>query len=384
VVLALVFALALAAPAIAPGPVETGPAESRAFGLRFAALPNISYGSDVGVSLGAFGLFYRPSGAGARQERLAVGFNYTTRGPRTLSLKWDQPRLGDGDWGGLFDLRLADDRHEPYWGEGGALASSLQQVGPVAFPYRFHDRRIFLSVTARPFEATRPALYGRARLLAIDVRDQGPLLAAQRPLGSRGGSSLLWEVGVLLDTRDREVGTRKGLFANASAFAAPAFGPLGPGSFAGFDLAASSYWPLAKCATLAARALLDVKLGLGSVPFYERDQYEGITYGDGLGGSGTLRGVARGRMAGDQKGLASVELRLNACEGRPFGSRLLRMGVAAGVDAGFAHQQGYRTLGAVGVFAGLRALWDDAVLVRAEVGYAGKGPAFYLVTGEQF
>lgn len=38
-----------------------------------------------------------------------------------------------------------------------------------------------------------------------------------------------------------------------------------------------------------------------------------------------------------------------------------------------------------GGFAGLRALWDRAVLLRLEVGYAGQGgPAFYIVTGEQF
>ena len=382
---ALLATLAFAVPTIAPDrAIAPGPLAQVDPGLRFAAIPDLSYSSDVGFSLGGGAFLYRPGGAGAPQERLSLGVSYTTRGPRTLNFQWNQPRLGGGAWGGLVDLRLADDRHEPYWGEGGALAGSAVQAGAHSPPlsYRFHDRRLFLSVTARPASAARPTPYGRVRLLGIDVRDQGPVLAVQQPLGFRGGSSLLWETGLFLDRRDREVGTRKGAYANASAFAAPAFGPLGPGSFGGFDLAASGYWPVLACATVAARALLDVKLG--SVPFFERDQYEGIAYGGGLGGSGTLRGVARSRMAGDEKGLATVEFRLSACEGRPFGSRLLRMGVAVGMDAGFAHQRGHSTLGAVGGFAGLRALWDDAVLVRAEIGYAGQGPAFYLVTGEQF
>jgi hypothetical protein len=379
-VLAFVLALALAAEDLGGGaPPGSGP------GYGYAALPAVGFGSDVGLVVGAANFLYRASDVEGRYDRLTLSAVYTTHGPRCVHLALEQPRFSTRSWGGLLDVGLADDNREPYWGEGGALGGSPVSPGSGAAPdpFRFHARRLFLSALMRPVAAADGALYGRARLAAIDVREPSALLAAERPLGSGGGSTLLLEGGLLVDRRDREVGTRSGVYANVSLFGAPAVGPLGPGSFLGVDVAASGYWPAARWATLAAHVLLDAKIG--SVPFYERGSYEGIAYGGGLGGGGTLRGVARLRMSGDEKGLATVELRTVAWEGHPMAATRLQLGVAAGVDAGFARQRGYPMLHALCGFAGLRALWDDALLLRVEVGYAGQGgAALYIVTGEQF
>ena len=375
--LALAAALVLAASDPGPAPAADG-------SFRFAVIPAFSYGSDVGATLGAATFVYRPTQIPGRHDLLLMSASYATRGPRALQLNLESPRL-HGDWGGRIDVRVADDNQDPYWGEGGALGGSTVPpgAGSAPSPYRFHGRRAFLAATARPTSAASPSPYARVRLLALDVHDPGALLGAAQPLGSRGGSSLLWEAGLLVDTRDRDVGTRRGLHASASGFAAPAFGPIGPGSFGGGNVTASLFWPLADGATLAVRALAEAKLG--DVPFYERSYYEGVLYGGGLGGAGTVRGLARLRMPGDYKALATAELRTTLLQGRPVAGKLLQLGIGAGLDAAYARQRGHPALTALGGFAGLRALWDGAVLLRFEVGYAGQGAAaMYLVTGEQF
>jgi hypothetical protein len=151
----------------------------------------------------------------------------------------------------------------------------------------------------------------------------------------------------------------------------------------GVNASAAFFLPLGRRATLAGRALYDRKLG--DVPFYERALYEGLSYGVGMGGGETIRGVARSRLSGDEKGLASLEVRAPLTNLYAFGGRQLQLGVGTGLDAGFARQAGYGAVTAIGGFAGLRALFDRAVLIRLEVGYAAQGGmAVYLATGEQF
>ncbi len=353
-------------------------------GFRLLAVPSATYGSDVGLTLGAGGSLYRASDVPGRLERVTLGLAWASRGPRTLRVKWDAPRVGSSDWGLAVDFRLADDNREAYWGEGAGLGGASTQPGYGAppDPYRYHDRRAFLSLTARRAFAGTPSPYFRARWLALDMSDAGSLLASARPLGVEGGGELLAEAGLFVDTRDRDVGTRRGVLASLSAFVAPPLGRLSAGRMGGANATAAFFVPVGRSATLAGRALYDRKLG--DVPFYERALYEGLSYGAGLGGAETLRGLARWRLSGDEKGLATLELRAPVARAHALGTPL-ELGVAAGVDAGFARQRGYGALSALGAFGGLRLLWDRAILVRAEVAYAGQGgTAVYLTTGEQF
>ncbi len=353
--------------------------------FRFVAGPDANYGSDVGLTLGAGGSLYRATDVPGRLERINIGATWASRGPRSLRMRWEAPRIGSLGWGLQLDLRLADDNREPYWGEGAALggAATAAGFGAPPDPYRYHDRRAFLSLTARPPVAATPSLYFRARWLRLEMVDAGPLLGATRPRGVDGGGELLAESGLFLDTRDRDIGTHRGLLASCSVFVAPPIPALSAGTMGGASASLAVYVPLGRRATLAGRALYDRKLG--QVPFYERALYEGMSYGVGMGGAETIRGVARSRVSGDEKGLASLEVRAPLAELHALHGTPLQLGIATGLDAGFARQAGYAVVAAVGGFAGLRALWDRAVLVRLEVGYAGQGgTAVYFVTGEQF
>jgi hypothetical protein len=375
VVLALLLAVATA-----DLPERAGPGD-----LRLVAAPTATYTSDIGLTLGAGGSLYRASDVPGRLERLTLNAAWASRGPRWLAMRWEEPQVGSLGWGLLGDVRLADDNREPYWGEGAALGglSTAAGFGAPPDPFRYHDRRAFLSLTARPSRATSPSPYFRARWLLLEVVDAGTLLRAARPRGADGGGEALAEAGLFIDTRDRDVGTHRGLLASCSMFVAPPIGSLSAGGMGGANLSAAIYLPLSRGATLAGRALYDRKVG--DVPFYERALYEGMSYGVGMGGAETIRGVARSRISGDEKGLASLEVRAPVANLRAFGGTPLQIGVATGLDVGFARQSGYGAVAAVGGFAGLRALWDRAVLLRLEVGYAGQGgTAVYLATGEQF
>ncbi len=352
---------------------------------RFAGVPNVAYGSDIGLLVGAAAYLYRVAELEPeRRDRLSLGLAYSTRGPRFVEGRWYDYRLLGTRAHTAWDVRLADDDLAPYWGEGAQLGGLPVAPGSGTPPpeFRYHDRRVFASVlVAAPLAAPLEA-YARLRWLRVDLVAAGPLLAAQRPLGAGGGDVALAETGLLLDTRDLEVDTHRGFYVNASVFGSPALGGPLAYSFAGGNVTFRQYVPLLPGVRLAVRLMADVKRG--SVPFFERTIYEGVEFGDGLGGSETARGVARYRLAGEDKLLANLELRTDLFTWHPF-DRSLDLGVATGIDAGAAHQRGYPTVAALGGFAGARLLWDQAVLVRVELGYAGQGSAaVYVSFGEEF
>jgi hypothetical protein len=377
--------LAIALAIVSPGLEALRAAAETPEPFRFAAIPVVSYGSDTGVSAASAILLYRDGGVPGRLERLSLGVAFASHGPRVVKAQWAAPRLLGTGWALQLDGVVTDDDRAPYWGEGDALGRSTVAPGygtpPPAFSY--HDRRVFAGALLRPSIARRPSPFFRVRWLSVDVLQPSALLAEARPLGVDGGAQLLGEAGVLLDTRDAEVATRRGALASASAFASPALGGVSSSGFGGVNVTASAFVPAGRRVTLAFRALGEVKRG--DVPFYERDLYEGISYAGGLGGAGTLRGLARSRLSGEDKALLTGEIRSSLWQWRLRGGSPLDVGLATGGDLGMAHQRGYPPLAAAGAFAGLRAVWDRAVVTRLEVGYAGQGgAAIYLVTGEQF
>ncbi len=293
-------------------------------------MPNVAYGSDIGLRVGVAGFVYRVAEVDPeRRDRLSLGLAYSTRGPRFIEARWYDYRLLGTRAQTAWDLRLADDDLAPYWGEG-------------------------------------------ARLGGLTVA----------PGSGGGGDVALAEAGLLLDTRDQEAGTRRGLYVNVSLFGSPALGGPFAYSFTGGNVTFRQYLPLLPGARLAMRVMADMKRG--RVPFFERTIYEGVEFGDGLGGGETVRGVARYRLAGEDKLLANLELRMDLRTWHPF-ERSLDLGLGAGVDAGAAHQRNYSTVAALGGFAGVRLLWDEVILLRVELGYAAQGSAaVYISFGEEF
>lgn len=361
---------------------------------RFAGLPLAAYSSDVGLTLGAALFFYESRPGKPKQQRsFNVSVSYATRGPRALDAGAVWPGLV-GPIGLSLNLHLADDSRMPYWGEGAQLGGLGVPAGSGTppLPYRYHDRRIFTSLILRGPIAGPLGWHLRARFLEVDVAEPSALLAASAPPGTGGGRVALGEIGLYLDTRDTPLGTHRGIFATAAGFAAPAWSGVSDFAFHGWNAAVRVYVPLWAGATLALRGLYDRKLAgaLGeegpsaAVPFFERMLYEGLGFDEGLGGGATIRGIARFRVAGDEKMLASAGLRVQLFTLHP-GGRSLEFGVEAGVDAGRATQPGYPAVEGAGAALGLRLLWDRAVLLRVQAARAREGDStLYVSFGEQF
>ncbi len=362
---------------------------------HFAAIPLVSYGSDVGLTLGAGLYFYRPVTEHPEELQTAsLSASYATRGPRALDGGLGLRRLFGTSLRTMLNVHLGDDDLMPYWGEGSQLGGLDVPAGFGTPPpaYRYHDRRLFLSGILRGAIAGPLGWHVRARWLDVDVAEPSELLAAAQPAGWRGGRVALGEVGLLLDTRDREVNTRSGVFASAAVFAAPRIQGVSDFSFHGYDGTLRVYVPLGFI-TVAARALYDRKIaGLpetqpsdaSAVPFFERMLYEGISYNEGLGGASTIRGIARYRVSGEEKMLANLELRATVLTTR-LASKTQEWGLDVGVDAGRARQPGYRDIEGTGATVGFRLVWDRALLLRIEMSRARGGDStLYVSIGEMF
>jgi hypothetical protein len=375
------------APAL-ESPLAVGP-------WHVAGFPIVSYGSDIGLDLGAALFLYRPSAdRSVDRDKLALSVSYATRGPRQADGDATVRRFLGAPLRLRANIHVADNPLMPYWGEGAQLGGLPTPAGFATPPppYRYRDRRAFGALAVRGAIAGPFGWHVRARWLGVEVREPSALLAASSPPGVHGGNVALGEVGLLLDTRDREVATRRGVFASIAAFEAPRLGAVSQFAFHGYDAALRLYVPLWSGATLAVRGLYDVKAAGapgpggdgGAVPFFERMLYEGLRFDEGLGGAATVRGIARFRLAGDEKELLNVQLRAHVLTTHLLGSAEA-WGVGLGFDAGRARQRGYPAVRGKGVAIGLRMVWDGSVLARVDVARAPGGEdTVYVAFGEMF
>jgi hypothetical protein len=368
-------------PAETPPPPRPRPGEGLEPGLHAAALPLASYGSDIGLQLGGAAYVYGTDRDGDRESWAALGVAWTSHGPRSLELKGELLRILGTSLRTFVQVKAAIDTNAPYWGEGAALgAGAPAGSGAPPAPYRYQGVGPWASAVLRGGAVGPLEWWTRLRYTHVTVEEPSALLVQTAPRGVRGGASALAHLGVAYDTRQGGASPRGGVLVDASAFGAPA--ALSDFAFAGVNVGARGYVSLAPNAILALRGFYDLKVG--GVPFFERALYEGLGYGEGLGGSGTIRGLARDRLMGEEKALVGAELRLWLTETRFLG-RPQAWGVSAGLDAGRARDRGTAPVVGAGGFVGGRLLWDRAVAVRLEAGYAGQGAlAYYLSFDEAF
>jgi hypothetical protein len=248
--------------------------------------------------------------------------------------------------------------------------------------YQYHAKGPWIAGSLRGPIRDAFGWFTRLRWTRRNIQSRGEVLEQEQPRGVEGGALFLAAVGLEVDTRDVEVGATRGIFADASVFASPSLGRFSEHAMVGAHVTVREYLPVRSGVTLALRQLYENKVG--DVPFSERTQLEGLGYGEGIGGAGTIRGMARDRLAGEEKMLASVDLRASVAEASWWG-RTQEFGLSVGADAGRARQRGYSPVYGIGVFGGVRLTWDHAVLVRFEVGHAGQGgAAYYLSFDEPF
>jgi len=360
------------------------PAGPRQPVVQWTAIPLVTYGSDIGLQLGGAAYLYQLDREGQRGNWGVLGFGWSTHGPRGLEAKAELLRLWNTSLRTFMQAKVWVDPEAPYWGEGAALGGIpvAPGSGNPPPPFRWRSSGPWLSLILRGDLAGPLGWWVRYRYTHISVADPGEALRAASPPGIEGGPSSLAHVGLVYDARDRPSSPRRGVLADVSLFASPPVSALASHQLAGADVGIRAYFPLSADTLLAVRGLYDLKLG--DVPFYERSQYEGITYGEGLGGNGTLRGLARDRLSGEEKILVGAELRAWLVRTGWFGRRQ-EWGLSTGGDVGRARDRVHAPVVGAGGFVGARALLDESVVIRFEVGYGGQGAlAYYLAFDEAF
>lgn len=220
-----------------------------------------------------------------------------------------------------------------------------------------------------------------------DARTLGNLLRGTDP-----HMLLVFNLGVLFDTRDHEYTPTRGTFTEVSVRSSP--GVQQDLRYAALTLNTAWYRPLVgEYLSFAVRGVADVILG--DAPFYELTRFGALQPRDGPGGGWSLRGVPRQRYSGKVKLMQNLELRSLFWK---FNIRQQRfaVGAVAFVDAAriWADLRSTELGGAsidgrtfkVGTGGGLRVRWGETFLIRFDGAYSPTEgtPGFYVDVGHVF
>lgn len=378
---------------------------------EFIPVPDIGGNSDVGLEVGFAASYVR-----FRENiypylfRLdvvgATSFKSDFRGFRAVqqyhTVRLDSPQFLSSRL--RFDGRIDFLRAvtATWFGVGNATAAEPRPPPPdpdAASAYEYIAEHVRVSAlfrikTGTPFDL---ALLSHTRYEFPDPFPESKLsddLASGAVIG--GKASLLETVGlgVMVDTRDSELMTTRGIFYSAGI--AGTVGSAEGARFGEGSAVFTHYAPLARPVIFANRIISSFKFG--RVPFYELQQGDVFNPQYLLGGDGGIRGIRLGRYAGLIKVISNTELRF-----LPLPRfRVLRWsmlpGAAVFFDAGrvwsdyaFRPSVDGRTIGIKwGAGGGLFFQWDAANLFRIDAAYSpdesGRGSpvSFYFESGFHF
>jgi hypothetical protein len=382
------------------------PAQSRATpqGRSIAGLPALNYDADEGVGYGALLQLYDYGNEGVQPYRYTVQPTVflTTRGRRDFSLFVDAPHLLPGGWrvGGA----IASERQlaTPYYGVGNeTVADAAATAGANPYFYRYGrdvvrmnadvqrelglaEFRLLVGVGSRRVTVT-PVPYGEGTTLLAQQVGTAPLPAF---------TTRYVRVGLVLDTRDREIGTRQGVWADVLWQEATlrsggsSGGTIATDGFTRVTATLRRYTPLSPTIVFAQRLVLQNVSG--RLPPTEMSVLQGSYRDDeALGGESSLRGIPRNRYVGRGIAFGNLEARWDATtftlRGTP--SRLV---LSAFTDAGRVWADDIRVEELfkdlhVGYGAGARLAMGPSFVVAADVGHSSQSmAALYIGLGYLF
>jgi outer membrane protein assembly factor BamA len=318
----------------------------------------------------------------------------TTRGRRDFTLFIDAPHLLPGGWrvGGsaASERQLAT----PYYGIGNqTVAADAATTGANPYYYRYGRRVIRVSVDGQHdlgVPGFRLLLGAGAR--SVDVTTvpygEGTTLLAQE-VGSvslpTSGTTLLptytaryGRVGLVLDTRDREIGTRRGVWADVLVQQ----GKIDDAAFTRATVTLRHYTPLTSKVTIADRIVMQNVNG--NLPPTELSILQGSYRDDeALGGASSIRGLPKNRYVGRGIAFANTEVRWDA---RAFALRRApsHLVLSGFLDAGRVWRGNIRldellTELHVGYGAGARLAIGPSFVVATDVGHSSQTPAAVYV-----
>jgi len=292
-----------------------------ATGFQVAAVPNGSYKDSEGYALGG-NLFCYQYGDGSAvpfKWNVILSLKKSTKGFFSAYLFYDRPQAFGPDSRFSFYMEYKRYLEDDYYGLGNnarrrtaylnpsnnefrdKLYYSFQQRWPSLFIY--FQTPSFLRHTRNLFSA---GFYERSMtLLAVPNK-----LAEDAPLGVNGGSTHIFQYGLIYDTRDQETTPHTGAWSEIIAeYAAPLLGS--DYNYLRLTLTDRRYISIFPRLVYAHRLLFEPIFG--DVPFYDMAMINSsFERHFGLGGASSLRGVPRLLFVGQHKLLGNFELRFEA------------------------------------------------------------------------
>jgi outer membrane protein assembly factor BamA len=368
----------------------------RPAGVEISGIPALNFDADEGLGYGAILALYRyEPGSTTYRWTVQPTLFMTTRGRRDYTLFLDSPSSDTRPWRVTAYAGREQQLAAPYYGIGNETAyDAALETGPTRYYYRYGLDRFRASADVQ-HTLGRPSLRyligAGASSEKVDLTpfDSGSTLVESDMSGRQRAATRTNYVraGLTWDTRDREIGTTSGTWADLLVQRVDS--RLGASwNYTRWTAAARHYQPLGGRVTLANRLVLQNTIG--DAPFYSLAELSTTQKSqDGLGGTSSIRGIPKDRYVGKGILVSNNELRWRAADfgliGRP--SSLVLSGF---VDAGRVWTDGVDLSSALrelhsGYGGGVRVGFGPSFVISTDVGHSSQSTAaIYIGLGYLF
>ena len=260
-------------------PVSAGhpqaPARTPVTGWEWFGLPALNYNTDEGFGYGVLAEIYN-YGNGLQPYKYTIQptIFLTTKGRRDVVLLFDAPHVLPNGWRFAVTAAREQQLANPYYGVGNSTVyDSTNERAPNPYYYRFEKVQVRLFADVQHSLGTSPARFLVGAGLA-DVKtdatpfDSGTTLLATQLAGAPApkGRVGFVRVGLVWDTRDKEIGPTSGTWADLLVQRVDgAFGATS--DFTRVTGTVRRYVPIRSNLILAMRVL--AQQASGDVPLYE-------------------------------------------------------------------------------------------------------------------
>lgn len=360
-------------------------------GWELSGVPALNFDADEGFGIGAAVELYN-YGVGIRPYRFTIQplVLLTSRGRRDVTMFFDAPTLLPNGWRVSAFAGSERQLAQPYYGIGNAtLHDENAERAPNPYYYRFGRARFRATADFQHPIGTSPAarvLFGAGfSRSTIDLTpfDSGTTLVARELSGRTPAPELAnyVRIGVLWDTRDREISPHNGTWAEALVQRVTKRLGATEG-FTRWTATARKYVPVSSRVTFAQRIIAQGIQGVA--PFDELSIIQSsFKQGEGLGGSSSIRGIPKDRYVGKALFLSNSEMRWRAVDFSLL-NRSSFLGFSAFADGGRVWSDHFRVEDTLkdlhaGYGGGVRLGVGPSFIVATDVGHSNESTASVYV-----
>lgn len=273
-------------------------------GFQWMLFPTFKGNSDAGFIYGAqLAMIDYADGKEPFNWEFRLKLNHSTKNRHQHYLVFDTPHLLPYGLRYALELEVLHINDANYFGIGNE--TTFDEDTPDLYQFRLTEPRLQTHIRKELYDPIF-VVGGAAASFSWVRADPTSLLAIERPIGWEGGRSISGLIGAGVDTRDNEIVTRKGVYAEI--YSRFALTPLAETSWFGGGIYQASYWsPFVDWIVIGQRLMFEA-LG-GTPPVTEMMRMGGTKNFRALGGVFSHRGFAENRFIGPTKGLANFEIR---------------------------------------------------------------------------